>query len=104
MEVYWCWGEYARRRAFCSRFALCLNLWVLLCSIRAFSGNAPPTRRGASYFWPGGITPLARSDKDCVSVAEVAPRSSDPVQSPAQSLVPLTVPTSLHPIGSLGFT
>ena len=33
------------------------------------------------------------------------PRSSDgAAQSPAQSLVPLTVPTSLQPIGADGFT
>src|SRR5260370_6769504 len=34
----------------------------------------------------------------------VAPLSSDATQSPAHSLVPLTVPTSLQPIGSFGFT
>src|SRR6266404_5601788 len=35
----------------------------------------------------------------------VVPRSSDgAAQSPAQSLVPLTVPTSLQPIGADGFT
>src|SRR3979490_870632 len=34
----------------------------------------------------------------------VVPRSSDgAAQSPAQSLVPLTVPTSLQPIGATGF-
>jgi hypothetical protein len=40
---------------------------------------------------------------DETSSAGVAPRSSDaPTQSPAQILVPLTVPTSLQPIGALG--
>jgi hypothetical protein len=59
----------------------------------------------AYCFWPGGITPVARSGKDCVSVALAEPLSSaDPVQSPAHSLVPLTIPTSLQPIGSFGFT
>src|ERR1700682_5790508 len=51
-------------------------------------------------FSPGG----ACSRKDSVSVAGVAPLSSDATQSPAHSLVPLTVPTSLQPIGSFGFT
>src|SRR3954453_8907576 len=38
------------------------------------------------------------------STGDVVPRSSDAAaQSPAQSLVPLTVPTSLHPIGAAGF-
>jgi hypothetical protein len=41
---------------------------------------------------------------DAGSSAGVAPLSSDaPTQSPAQILVPLTVPTSLHPTGVLGF-
>jgi hypothetical protein len=34
----------------------------------------------------------------------VEPLSSNPTQSPAHSFVPLTVPTSLHPIGPFGFT
>jgi hypothetical protein len=39
------------------------------------------------------------------SAVGVVPRSSDAAaHSPAQSLVPLTVPTSLQPIGSFGFT
>jgi hypothetical protein len=39
------------------------------------------------------------------SAAGAAPRSSGAAaQSPAQSLVPLTVPTSLQPIGAGGFT
>src|SRR5712671_5918369 len=39
------------------------------------------------------------------SGAGVVPRSSDAdAQSPAQSLVPLTVPTSLQPIGARGLT
>src|SRR5713226_1656421 len=39
------------------------------------------------------------------SSAGVAPRSSAAgAQSPAQSLVPLTVPTSLQSIGTCGFT
>src|SRR5882724_2449775 len=37
------------------------------------------------------------------STTEVEPRSSeDAAQSPAQSLVPLTVPTSLQPVGGAG--
>src|SRR5258708_35263937 len=51
-------------------------------------------------FSPGG----ACSGKDSVSVAGVAPLSPDATQSPAHSLVPFTVPTSLQPIGSFGFT
>jgi hypothetical protein len=39
------------------------------------------------------------------SVVGVVPRSSDAAaHSPAQSLVPLTVPTSLQPIGACGFS
>jgi len=49
------------------------------------------------------MAPDARSDNDCVS-AEVLPLNSDDTQSPAQSLVPLTVPTNLQPIGPFGFT
>jgi hypothetical protein len=30
--------------------------------------------------------------------------SSESMQSPAQSLVPLTVPTNSQPVGALGFT
>src|SRR5882762_6411800 len=48
-------------------------------------------------FSPGG----ACSGKDSVCVAGVAPLSPDATQSPAHSLVPFTVPTSLQPIGSL---
>jgi len=55
-------------------------------------------------FWPGGITAVARSDKDCGSVAVVVPLSSGATQSPAHSFVLRTVPTSLQPIGSFGFT
>jgi len=55
-------------------------------------------------FWSGVIAPVACSGKACVSVGVVEPLSSDPMQSPAHSLVPRTVPTSLQPIGSFGFT
>jgi hypothetical protein len=34
----------------------------------------------------------------------VVPLISNPTQSPAHSFVPFTVPTSLQPIGSFGFT
>jgi len=51
-------------------------------------------------FSPGG----AGSGKDSVCVAGVAPLSPDATQSPAHSLVPFTVPTSLQPVGSFGFT
>jgi hypothetical protein len=44
----------------------------------------------------------ARSDKDCVSVGVAALLGSDPTQSTAHSLVPLTVPISLQPGGSCG--
>src|SRR5260370_40661093 len=75
-----------------------------------FSPAAPIARvscpsRVVSLFLPGGITPVARSGRDWVSVADVVPLSSEPpTQSPAHSFVPLTVPTSLHPVGSFGFT
>jgi hypothetical protein len=64
------------------------------------------SRRAAFYsFAPGGIAPVAGagSDGGVVSAAGAAPLSSAAfVQSPAQSLVPLTVPTSLQPIGACG--
>jgi hypothetical protein len=44
------------------------------------------------------------SGKACVCVVVVEPLSSDPTQSLAHSFVPRTVPTSLQPIGSFGFT
>src|SRR5258706_15345393 len=47
---------------------------------------------------------IARSGKDCGSGMVVVALSSDPKQSPGHSFVPLPVPTSLHPIGSFGFT
>jgi hypothetical protein len=63
------------------------------------------THQANHCFWPGGIMPLARSCKDGVSVAgALLPLNSAASQSPAHSLVPLTVPTSLQPIGSLGLT
>ena len=43
------------------------------------------------------------SGKDCGSVVVVVPLISSPTQSPAHSFVPLTVPTSLQPVGSFGF-
>ena len=46
---------------------------------------------------------VASSGKVCVSVEIVEPFSSGPMQSPAHSFVPRTVPTSLQPIGSFGF-
>ena len=58
-------------------------------------------------FAPGGIAPVAGSGGDggVVSAGAAAPLSCvASVQSPAQSLVPLTVPTSLQPIGACGLT
>jgi hypothetical protein len=55
---------------------------------------------------PGGIAPRARSGNDggVVSEAAAAPLSSaEAGQSPTQSFVPLTVPTSLQAIGTWGF-
>ena len=52
-------------------------------------------------FSPGGAAPGACSGNVCVSVG-AAPLSSDATQSPAQSFVPLIVPTSLQPIGAFG--
>lgn len=55
---------------------------------------------GFYYFFSLGAT--AGGDES--SSAGVVPLSSDaPTHSPAQLLVPLTVPTSLHPIGARGF-
>jgi hypothetical protein len=50
----------------------------------------------------GETTAVARSDKDCVSVTDIEPLSSD--HTSAHSFVPLTLPTALHPVGPLGFT
>jgi len=54
-------------------------------------------------FSPGGGASGARSGNVCVSVG-TAPLTSDATQSPAQSLVPLTLPTSLQPIGAFDLT
>ena len=62
--------------------------------------RAPARLLGFYYCFSEGAT--AGGDEG--SSAGVAPLSSDaPTQSPAQILVPLTVPTSLQPIGVLGF-
>jgi hypothetical protein len=55
-------------------------------------------------FSSGGIAAVDGSGTDCVSVEGIAPLSSGPTQSPAHSLVPLTLPTSLQPIGFFGLT
>jgi hypothetical protein len=54
-------------------------------------------------FSAGRIAPSAPSDKGWVSL-EVASLGSEATQSPAQSFVPLTVPTSLQPVGTFGLT
>ncbi len=78
----------------------------------------PSARRRGASFTPVGNLSSPQGDlnsfrqgqasdqpgKDCVSVVVVALLSSKPTQSPAHNFVPLTVPTSLHPIGSFGFT
>jgi hypothetical protein len=62
------------------------------------------TRRGLPGFYYSFSVGAAPGGEDEISSAGVAPLSSDaPTQSPAQILVPLTVPTSLQPIGVLGF-
>ena len=79
---------------------------LLICALPETVAGATSQSEYQHYcFCPGGIMPLARSVKDRVSGAgALLPLSSTASHSPAQSLVPLTVPTSLQPIGSLGFT
>ena len=61
-------------------------------------------RRYLVAFLLMGVSAGATAGRDESSSAGVAPLSSDaPTQSPAQILVPLTVPTSLQPIGVPGF-
>src|ERR1700730_13464846 len=63
--------------------------------------------RFASYCLSAGgfASGAGGGDGSAGSAEGVAPRSSGAAaQSPAQSLVPLTVPTSLQPIGADGFT
>src|SRR5258708_3081242 len=63
---------------------------------RALSTQRPNYSLGAGGFASGAGAGATGS--------AVVPRSSDgAAQSPAQSLVPLTVPTSLQPIGADGF-
>ena len=63
--------------------------------------GAPSGLLGFCYCFSVGE---AAGGGDESSSAGVVPLSSDaPTQSPAQILVPLTVPTSLQPIGVLGF-
>jgi hypothetical protein len=76
--------------------------------LHAIVGGAPASaarRLGGPYcFWPGGMASFVRSGGEGASSAGAEPLSSDAaVQSPAQILVPLTVPTSLQPVGSFGF-
>src|SRR5258708_36635031 len=59
----------------------------------------------SDYFAAGGLGTVSAVGGGAVSAEGMVPRSSDaPAQSPAQSLVPFTVPTSLQPICARGFT
>ena len=69
-----------------------------------FKSRSGASRTSSTVSDRAELLPVAGSGKDCVSIAGIVPLSSDPVQSPAHSLVPLTVPTSLQLIGSFGFT
>jgi len=75
----------------------------------AVDGNgerAKAAREGlATYCFSAGGFASGGGPGASGSGVRVVPRSSGPAaQSPAQSLVPLTVPTSLQPIGAGGFT
>ena len=66
------------------------------------ANQAVSVGRGNHFVLTGETTAVARSDKDCVSVTDIEPLSSD--HTSAHSFVPLTLPTALHPVGPLGFT
>ena len=72
---------------------------------QAFSHIDKATREGlATYWFSAGGFASGVGARAVGSAGDVVPRSSDAAaQSPAQSLVPLTVPTSLQPIGAGGF-
>jgi hypothetical protein len=64
---------------------------------------SPISTGGRHCFGSDGMASEARSGREGVS-AGTAPRSSEAAtQSPAHNLAPLTVPTSMQPIGSFGF-
>jgi hypothetical protein len=72
-------------------------------SLAQINGRKPPLKR-LYCFAAGGFASGAGAGAEGSSVGAV-PRSSDAVaQLPAQSLVPLTVPTSLQPSAAFGFT
>ena len=75
------------------------------CGIGPTASLAKAARRGlARYCFTAGGFASGAGAGAAVSGERVVPRSSDAsAQSPAQSLVPLTVPTSLQPIGTCGF-
>src|SRR6266481_4426090 len=87
-----------RRAPICSAAQSGNNAWVTPPRGGAgLSTKRPNYSLGAGGFASGAGAGAAGS--------AVVPRSSDgAAQSPAQSLVPLTVPTSLQPIGADGFT
>ena len=68
--------------------------------------QAPARAQTVTYSFAAGGFGSGAGAGAAGSAAGVVPRSSDDAaaQSPAQSLVPLTVPTSLQPIGANGFT
>ena len=64
-----------------------------------------PKRRLLNSYYSSSAGGFASGAGAGAAGSAVVPRSSDgAAQSPAQSLVPLTVPTSLQPIGADGFT
>ena len=66
----------------------------------SFSCPAIPSRRTMSFSLFYFFSSAEGSDPVGIEL----PRKSFATQSPAQSFVPLTVPTSLHPMGTGGFT
>jgi hypothetical protein len=78
------------------RFASCTTLFEFLGSQYAAHASIN-LRRLAPESGAGGAG-------GAVSVGALPRSSGAAAQSPAQSLVPFTVPTSLQPIGATGFT
>src|ERR1700738_4029707 len=98
-----------RRATPCKRYAARCGYRVRCATTETESALLRSDRKGrfASYCLSAGgfASGAAGGDGSAGSAEGVAPRSSGAAtQSPAQSLVPLTVPTSLQPIAAGGFT
>jgi hypothetical protein len=81
-----------------------LPQWLYLTSWRRGALSHAVKRIHRGYSLPPGTASCARSCKDgSAASAALGADGSAATQSPAQSLVPLTVPTNLHPADCLTF-